>query len=162
MAYWNLRDFFYGDIPCQIIEFSVGEHEYMMFFSQVNAVRTPEMNINKAQELGIEFREKSYEVKFDLKANFNSETFFHPPESKVSVAAMKILGKTVVALLDFHYRNSDSEAYLCVASSVKLKRFYDRLAKMYATELKFNIVNGLGEEGLGYEIKTPSYKSSTG
>lgn len=134
----------------------------MMFFSRPNAVRTPELNLDKARELGIEYRENSYEVKFDLRCNFESDDFFAPPTNATDAASIKKLGDTVVDLLQFHYTNSDAEAYLCIASTQKLKRFYDRLAKKYATALNFQVINGLGEEGLGYELKTPSYKSSAG
>jgi hypothetical protein len=72
---------------------------------------------------------------------------------------MRELGRIIKDLLEFHYRNSNAEAYFCVAESTKLKRFYDRLAKLYTEELNFEVKMNLGEEGLGYEITTPSYKS---
>ncbi|EJL6392595.1 hypothetical protein NMR79_004061, partial [Vibrio vulnificus] len=113
----------------------------------------------KAKELGIDYRENSYEVKFDLKENFESDRFFVRPEAALSVSGMRELGRIIKDLLEFHYRNSNAEAYVCVAESKKLKRFYDRLAKLYTEELKFEVRMNLGEEGLGYEITTPSYKS---
>jgi hypothetical protein len=62
-------------------------------------------------------------------------------------------------LIEFHYRNTNAEAYYFVAENEKLKRYYDRLAKKYTNELKFTVVDKLGEEELGYEITTPNYKS---
>lgn len=162
MTKWLLRDFKIGDIPCKLIEFSIYGNEYMMLFSRPNAIRTPELLGDKEVELGVALRENSFEVKFDLRCNFESDNFFVPPEIATDVKSIKELGKTVVELLYFHYSNSDAEIYFCVASTHKLKRFYDRLANKYAAELNFEVINGLGEEGLGYEIKTPSYKSSAG
>ncbi|CAM2984956.1 hypothetical protein [Vibrio neptunius] len=159
---WILQDFNIGDISCQIIEFTVEHHDYVMVFNLVNATRTKDMINEKADELGIEYREHSYEVKFDLKVNFESDNFFDKPDIALSVTAMRELGYIIKELLDFHYRNSHAEAYLYVAESDKLKRFYDRLAKLYSEELHFVVTNNLGEEALGYEITTPSYKSERG
>jgi len=52
---------------------------------------------------------------------------------------MRELGQIIKELFDFHYRNSNAEAYICVAESEKLKRFYDRLAKLYTEELNFKV-----------------------
>ena len=154
-----LQDFDIGEVACQIIEFSVEDHIYVMLFNRVDATRTEEMITEKAEELGLEYRENSYEVKFDLKENFESDQFFEKPEISISVTGMRELGFIIKELLEFHYRNSNAEAYICVAESIKLKRFYDRLAKLYTEELNFEVKMNLGEEGLGYEITTPSYKS---
>lgn len=159
MSSWILQDFDIGDISCQIIEFSIEEHEYVMVFNRVDATRTEEVIYEKAEELGIEYRFNSYEVKFDLKANFDADTFFEKPQYSVSVKGMRELGHAIKDLLEFHYRNSNAEAYICVAESAKLKRFYDRLAKIYSEELQFTVKTDLGDEGFGYEIETPSYKS---
>lgn len=159
MTSWILQDFDIGTIPCQIIEFSVEGHIYIMLFNRVDATKTQDMISDKADELGIEYRENSYEVKFDLKDNFESDRFFEKPESTMSVTGMRTLGGIIIDLLDFHYRHSHAEVYFCVAESKKLKRFYDRLAKQYTEKLDFRVKMNLGDEGLGYEITTPSYKS---
>lgn len=159
MSSWILKDFDVGDISCQIIEFSVEGRDYVMLFNRVDATRTQETINEKAEELGIDYRENSYEVKFDLSSNFESDNFFHKPEGRISITGIRKLGGLIKELLDFHYRNSNAEAYFCVAESVKLKRFYDRLVKLYIDTLNFDVKADLGEEGLGYEITTPSYKS---
>lgn len=159
MDSWVLEDFSVGDIACQIAEFEVGGHTYVMVFNRIDATRSREMINEKAEELGIEYRENSYEVKFDLKQNFNNDTYFSKPDEIMSVSDMRELGRIIRDLLEFHYKNSNAEAYLCVAEDRKLKRFYDRLAKIYTDELQFHVTNDLGEEGLGYEITTPSYQS---
>jgi hypothetical protein len=159
LSSWILQDFDVGDISCQIIEFSVEGHVYVMIFNRVDATRTQETISEKAEELGLDYRENSYEVKFDLKCNFESDNFFKRPEGRMSVTGMRELGNTIKELLDFHYRNSNAEAYVCIAESIKLKQFYDRLVKLYTNELNFKVKMNLGEEGLGYEITTPSYKS---
>lgn len=158
LSNWILQDFtLEGDIPCQIIEFFIDEQLYMMLFNKVNAIRDDNIITEKADELNIDYRNNSYEVKFDLKENFESDNFFKKPRSNLSIANMRKLGRLIKDLLEFHYRNSDANAYFCVAENPKLKRFYDRLAKIYTDELNFIVRTNLGEEGLGYEIRTPSY-----
>lgn len=159
MSNWVLEDFECGDISCQIIEFYIQGFVYVMLFNRVDAARSEEVISEKAEELGIDYRENSYEVKFDTRANFDSSNFFSKPNETLTSTQVRELGFTIKELLDFHYRNSNAEAYVCVAESQGLKRFYDRLAKSYAEELNFSVRANLGEEGLGYEITTPSYKS---
>lgn len=119
MTSWILQDFDVGDIPCQIIEFSVEKHVYVMLFNRVDATRTQEIISEKETELGIRYRENSYEVKFDLKVNFETDNFFEKPDSQVSVKGMRELGSIIKELLEFHYRNSNAESYVCVAESKK-------------------------------------------
>lgn len=159
MTPWLLQDFDVGDISCQIIEFSVQGYQYVMIFNRIDASRSKELIAKQAEELGVEYTENSYEVKFDLRENFENDTFFAPPSAHINATSMKELGRIIKELLDFHYRNSNAEAYYCVAETIKLKRFYNRLANLYAQELYFTVNSNLGEEGLGYEITTPSYKS---
>lgn len=162
MSNWILEDFTIEGISCQIVEFSVKHHIYVMVFNRVDAIRTQGIINDKAHELDINYRENSYDVKFDLKENFESDQFYEKPLIALSVPDMRKLGRIIKELLAFHYRSNDAEAYVCVAENHKLKRFYDRLAKLYTEELNFSVRTSLGEEGLGYEIKTPSYKGENG
>ncbi len=159
MESWTLQDFSYGDIPLQLVEFSIAEQSYLMVFNRIDAMYEADDIVYKSQELGIEYREQSYNVKFDLRSNFDNDTYYQKPDIQLTVGSMKELGRTIRDLLKFHYANSNAEAYYFVAEDTKLKRFYDRLATFYADELNFTVVKDLGEEGLGYEITTPSYQS---
>lgn len=159
MQSWTLQDFSYGDIPLQLVEFSIAGQSYLMVFNRIDAMYEVDDIAYKSQELGIEYHEQSYNVKFDLKSNFDNDTYYQKPDVQFSPSTMRELGRTIRDLLKFHYANSNAEAYYFVAEDTKLKRFYDRLATFYADELNFIIVKDLGEEGLGYEITTPSYQS---
>ncbi|MFV0449061.1 MAG: hypothetical protein ACK5MF_11470 [Vibrio sp.] len=159
MQSWMLQDFSYGGIPLQLVEFSIAGQSYLMVFNRIDAMYEADDIAYKSQKLGIEYREQSYNVKFDLKSNFDNDTYYQKPDVQFSPSTMRELGRTIRDLLKFHYANSNAEAYYFVAEDTKLKRFYDRLATFYADELNFIIVKDLGEEGLGYEITTPSYQS---
>lgn len=158
MNSWELEDFNYGNISGQIIRFNVLEREYLMLFNPIEDLYDSSTIEEKSGDLGITHKPNSFNIKFDLQSNFDSENYYNPPEDSLSIVEMRLLGKRVRDLVEFHYLNSNAEAYLFTAENAKLKRFYDRLAKIYLTELKFNVEANLGEENLGYEITTPRYK----
>ncbi len=45
----------------------------------------------------------------------------------------------------------NAEVYFATAENV-------RLARYYAEQIQFEVITGIGEEGLDYAIKTPKYK----
>ena len=158
MNSWELQDFNHESISGQIIDFNVFEIEYVMLFVPVDELYDSLTIEEKSIDLGITHKPNSYNVKFDLKANFESGQLYNPPEQSLSVVKIRRLGETIRDLVQFHYLNSNANAYLFVAENAKLKRFYDRLAKIYLTELEFTMKANLGEENLGYEVTTPRYK----
>ncbi len=161
MSSWQLEDFNYENISGQIIRFEVFKVEYLMLFNPVNDLYDSLTIEEKSSDLGITYKPNSFIVKFDLQANFESGDYYKPPKKFLSIVEMRFLGKIVRDVVEFHYLNSNAEAYLFTAENFKLKKFYGRLAKMYLTELQFSITENLGEENLGYEITTPRYKSQS-
>lgn len=127
MSEWNLEDFDVGNFSCQIIRFSIKDRKYIMVFNRVDLIRDQELINKKAQELGIEYLENSYEIKFGLEENFNNDTFFETPEINLSASGMQELGEITKDLFDFHHRSSNAEAYIFISENKKLKRFYDDL-----------------------------------
>lgn len=130
-----------------------------MFFNRIDAFRSQEMITEKITELGLNYRENSYDVKFDLKVNFESDKYYTPPVQSITLKGLRELESIIIDLINFHHNISNAEIYICVAENYKLKWFYDRLVKMYSDELNFKVRADIGEEGLGYEIRTTSYKS---
>gem|GEM_PF-3547724 len=163
MPAWILRDFNLDGLCCQIIEFNLLTRIYVMVFNRIDALRSPEFIDQKATELGLSYKQNSFEVKFDLKQNFENDTFFEPPDkdyhSPHGVLSMRKPGELLKDLLLFHHSKTEAAAYLFVAENKKLKRFYDRLAKRYQEELAFTVMSDLGNEGLGYEITTTTQRS---
>ncbi|MEM7760551.1 MAG: hypothetical protein AAF298_20830 [Cyanobacteria bacterium P01_A01_bin.40] len=158
MNSWELQDFNHESISGQIIEFNIFEIEYVMLFVPVDELYDSLTIEEKSIDLGITHKPNSFNVKFDLKANFESGELYSPPEQSLSVVKVRRLSETIRELVEFHYLNSNADSYLFVAENAKLKRFYDRLAKKYLGELQFTMKANLGEEDLGYEITTPRYK----
>lgn len=157
---WVIEDFLMGNIPCQTIKFEFNGFIYFIIFSLV-AENYDEISIQeKTEELDICYRSNSYLVNFDLQSNFESDEadYFSPPNRVASPSQLNELGKILVQLLQFHYENSGAESYLFIASDVRLKHFYDRIAKRYAQQIGFEVHNNLGQEGLAYEIITPSFQ----
>ncbi len=156
--HWVVEDFLMGNIPCQTIEFEFNGFIYFMIFSRVEENYDESTIQEKTEELAIHYRKNSYIINFDLQSNFESEDadYFAPPERVASPAQLNELKEILVQLLQFHYENSRAESYFFVASDMRLKHFYDRIAKRYAKQIGFQVRNHLGEEGLAYEIITPS------
>lgn len=131
----------------------------MLFNLPDDAASESMIDDTKREQFDIKVCPNSYQVKFDLQENFDNDNFFQPPKIPLSVHELRMLGRIIKELIEFHYRTSNADQYFFVAEHEKLKRFYNRLAKMYAEELGFVVRNNLGEEGLGYEIRTPSHKN---
>ena len=159
---WVIKEFDYAEQEVQLIEFDLNGVAYVMTFNKVSAFRDDECIQDKVLDYGIEYRENSFDVKFDLLDNFENDTFYQKPPKQVGVVGMRKLGKTISDILSFHHKETGAEIYYSVAESEGLKAFYDRLVKKYANELHFEVENNIGDRGLGYEIKTPSYRRETG
>jgi len=151
---WTIKDFKYGEIQCEIIEFSLDNNDYIMIFNRINEAQDNEAIDDKNEELNIQIKNNSYQVKFDTKFNFDNDCYYQKPKNTLSLSQLKNLGKTLIDLLHYHFEHSRAEAYLFVAENDKLKRFYDNLAKEHKDRLKFKLMKNLGKEGYGYELTT--------
>jgi len=98
-------------------------------------------------------------VKFDRTENFESGDFYAPPSSKMNLSQLNRLGLGIKQIIEFHYSVKNTEAYFAAAENLRLARYYDRLVRTYAGQLQFEVVAGIGKEGLDYAIKTPKYKN---
>ena len=151
---WIIKDFKYGEIQCETIEFSLDINSYIMIFNRVDEAQDDEAINDKSKELGIQIKDNSYQVKFDTKFNFDNDCYFQSPKNILSISQLKKLGKILIELLHYHFQHSQAEAYFFVAENDKLKRFYDNLAEEHEDVLKFKLLKNLGEGGYGYELTT--------
>jgi hypothetical protein len=118
----------------------------------------------KSQIVGFEIPKNSYDVKFDRVENYQTGNFYEKPAAEYSYfdyEKIRRLGAGLCKLLEFHYSISRAEAYFGTAADSQLKRYYDRLVKLYAHQLHFDVISNFGEEGLDYAIKTPRYQSQS-
>lgn len=145
-------------LPLEVVKFNVGALPYIMAFSPTDYREDPE---GKCVDLGLEYKPNSFDVKFDLLDNFETGSFYIPPENSLTISQLLELGQKIINTLDFHHSERHSEAYYAVAENTRLKKFYDRLVSRSASKLQFYVISGLGDEGLGYEITTPSYKGKS-
>lgn len=158
MQEWVLEDFSLGNgMDAKAIRFCISSRNYIMFFVRTDTMLDDHAIGEQSLELGVEIRSNSYNVKFDLEENFDNGNYYDQPNVYASVGHVRELGEVICSILEYHCRMTDAEAYYCVAESMKLKRFYDRLSVKHAARLGFTIINGLGTEELGYEIRTPHY-----
>ncbi len=132
-----------------IVEFTVQHREYLMFF-------TPKCDFDDLytkDHLG-------FDVKFDLKANFENETYFAPPSGgPLRRRDALLLGKLITNILDKHCVYTGAQRYFFTAETTGLEKLYDRLVKDEADKLNFVVRKSYCEEGPYYEACTPNAKS---
>lgn len=164
---WEIQEFAYTEnIKSQRIDFSIDDHEFVIFFTPVFAFEDENSLIDRAKLIGFDPPRNSYDVKFDRIENFEECTYYQPPakDSHFSVfntSKMRRLGAGLSELLLFHCNLTKAEAYFGVAENQKLKIYYDRLVKKYAYQLNFRVISNIGEEGLDYAIQTSYYQSKS-
>ena len=149
---WTIIDFDYGNIKCEMIEFQINNIEYVMIFTRVDEAQDQETIGYKENDLNIDIKKNSYQVKFDLKDNFENDVYFKVPQDKLSFIHIKQLGKLLIELLYYHYEHSKADGYFFTAENAKLKRFYDHLAEQHKNILLFKVLKDLGDEGHGYAL----------
>lgn len=155
---WKIEHSNYGDNPIQKIHFSFEDHKFVMIFT---VIIKNEYYIDKEIEVEFKFPENSYDVKFDRLENFDAGLFYIGPSSKFSIITFKKsknLVNTIMKVIDFHCNQMHAELYLAQAASVKLKIFYDRLARPDKIGISCLVINNVFEGKLGYVIKTRYFR----
>jgi len=155
---WKIEFFPYGEISAEKIDFSIDDHEFLIVFTPVTEINDENTLAQKSRSVGFSIPENSYDVKFDRRENFESDSFYAPPSVKMSFRQLNRLGLGIKQIMEFHYVIKNAAVYLVTAESFKLARYYDRLIAKHARTLQFEVIARIGEEGLDYAIKTTRYK----
>ncbi|MEH8198247.1 hypothetical protein [Aeromonas allosaccharophila] len=160
---WKFEAFAIGDLTAQKISFSIDEHDYLMMFSPVATTYDDGVALEEKQaEFGMVFPANAFEMKFDREDNFIAGDLFVPPsdrEKQLSYKQLSRLGNAINQILAFHMSTTSAQLYLAIAENPKLRSFYNGLAKKHAHTLNCSVTSNLGEEGLGYAIRTPHFQS---
>lgn len=157
---WEIIEFPMGDINSQRIDFSISDHDFLIIFTPVLRDDVEYLK-DRSESVGFNIPDNSYDIKFDRVENFESDNYYCPPSddfSKMGVGKMRKLGTSICQLIEFHATIKNTKTYFASAENIGLKKFYDRLVKVHASRLKYNVINNLGEEELDYAIKTPRFK----
>ncbi len=142
----------------KLIKFFFKQTQYVVVFTKVESAKNPEDIVAKENELGLSYQPNSFEVKFDLVDNLDNGTYYKKPTESLKFDEVLQLGYLLCSTINYHYQITGASAYYAIAENSKLKSFYDLLDKKCKTKVVFKVINGLGSEGLGYEIRTPNYK----
>ena len=151
---WEIGDLHFGGEIHQKIDFSIGEHHFLMSFSKILR-EDADYLAEREKVAGFPLPEASYDVKFDREENIKAGSFFEPPPGNLRMSPEEIqkLGEVLPRLLEYHCEGTGAAVYLMTAERRSLKRFYDRLAKQYAAKLGYEVYSDLGG-GFEYAIKT--------
>jgi hypothetical protein len=143
----------------KLIKFYFKHKQYVVIFTKVESAKNPPDITLKENELGLVYQSNSFEVKFDLVDNFESGHYYQKPASTYTFRELMALGMLLCNSIQFHFRLTGASAYYAIAENSKLKSFYDLLDKKCKNMVAFTVVDKLGSEGLGYEIRTTNYKN---
>lgn len=143
---YELREFEHLGMMSHVVDFNIGVRDYMMFFTPKNET-DPSFDWNE--------NGPAYDVKFDLRSNFESDNYYVPPKVKLKHKEVNLLGNRITEILARHYKYTNSQLYCFIAENTKLKSFYDRLADHSAKKIGFVVTSN----ELEYEIRTPKFKN---
>lgn len=113
--------------------FTIDSREYFIAFTPLDEETFSQKIDNK-----IPFTSNSYEINFDLIANYQQKPFqpFESPATKwLSIKSMRQLDETLFDLIRTHCYHHRVNKYYFIPSDEKLKHYYDRLIKKYAPML---------------------------
>ncbi|MDM8524942.1 hypothetical protein QUF80_16350 [Desulfococcaceae bacterium HSG8] len=83
---WKIELFPYGEIWAERIDFSIGEHDFLMVFTPMSEISDEETLAQKSEDAGFIIPDNSYDVKFDRTENFGSGDFYAPPSSEMNLS----------------------------------------------------------------------------
>lgn len=149
-------EFPHGEIIAHRFDFSVGKQQFLVIFAEI-ITSDPDYHTYRSEEAGFSIPERCYDVKFDRLENFENETYYQsPPPDAVrwSPEFSRNLADALKTVITLHHNAYHARAYLAVAETPKLKRFYDRVLQSIPYDVICEFTAGLGEGGMGYVLKT--------
>ncbi|PWV83871.1 hypothetical protein C7423_11341 [Pantoea ananatis] len=149
-------EFDHNGLTAQRYDFSIETHNFVVIFSEV-ITDDPEYHALRSEEAGFRIPKNCYDVKFDRLENFESEEFYAPPPKGKGSRRFNFsleLADALETIITVHHNIYKAKAYLAVADTPKLKRFYDRVLQKAPDDVICEVKAELGEGGMGYVLKT--------
>lgn len=157
MQKWNIEEVPYNGMTVTFYHLDYKGRKYSVIFTKIEDTKTPESIAQKSDELGLIYQPYSYDIKYDLTQNIDSGDFYASPDDNKHFDYIQMigLGRLLCDVLIDHSERYHASAYYALALDDRLKKFYDVMVKK-CSDKQFSITMGIGEEGLGYEIKKNS------
>ena len=152
----NFVEFPHGDYTAHRFDFCIETHNFIVLFAEV-ITSDPEYHDYRSDEAGFKIPTRCYDVKFDRLENFERGNFYEPPSKSQCSRRLNFtdeLAEALETIITLHHNVYRARAYLAVAETPKLKRFYDRVLQQPPHDVVYKVNAGLGEGGMGYVLKT--------
>ncbi|MGB9096955.1 hypothetical protein [Erwinia sp.] len=149
-------EFPHGDFIAHRFDFCIEAHNFVVLFAEV-ITSDSEYHDYRSEEVGFRIPTRCYDVKFDRLENFESGNFYAPPPKGQCSRRHNFteeLAEALETIITLHHNVYRARAYLAVAETTKLKRFYDRVLQQPPVDVVYEVNTGLGEGGMGYVLKT--------
>ncbi|WP_409160594.1 hypothetical protein [Pectobacterium sp. B2J-2] len=149
-------EFPHGGYIAHRFDFCIDTHHFVVIFAEVD-ISEPAYHIYRSDEVGFEIPPCCYDVKFDRLENFESGDFYKPASKGQCSRRLGFsaeLAEALETIITLHHDVYHARAYLAVAETPKLKRFYDRVLQRSPHDVVYEMSAGLGEGGNGYVLKT--------
>ncbi|OPJ90881.1 hypothetical protein B1H39_24120 [Serratia marcescens] len=149
-------EFPHGDYIAHRFDFKIDDQQFLVIFAEIN---TNDLGYHayRCEEVGFNIPSRCYDVKFDRLENFENETFYQPPSPEAVCWRLDFsreLAEALETVITLHHNIYQARAYIAVAETKKLKRFYDRVLQTIPDDVIYEYRAELGEGGLGYALKT--------
>lgn len=149
-------EFPHGEFLAHRFDFCIGAHNFVVLFAEV-MTSDPVYLEYRSDEAGFRIIPRCYDVKFDRLENFESNNFYEPPSKENRSKRLDFadeLADALETIITLHHNVYHAKAYLAVAETPKLKRFYDRVLQTVPDDVIYEVNADLGEGGMGYVLKT--------
>ncbi|MEA9390471.1 hypothetical protein SJI19_07945 [Acerihabitans sp. TG2] len=150
------QEFPHGAFTAHRFDFCIETHKFLVIFSEIDT-SDPAIHTYRSEEVGFDIPPHCYDVKFDRLENFESGEFYQPPpqgQCSTQYGFTHELAEALETIITLHHNVYHARAYLAVAETPKLKRFYDRVLQQPPHDVVYGVNAGLGEGGMGYVLKT--------
>jgi len=143
-----------GVYEVEIKSFAINGRRYEIYFSpSYDAYSCPDETQAIEDLTDHKLTKNAYEVKFDLAENREKEQQFEPPTSNFDLKALSRLGLVLASTIEAHSNFKGGELYTASAAHNNLVKYYNRLAKRYSVELKYQKWCEFGPYGVNYAFK---------
>ncbi len=157
----QFEEFQHGAFTAHIYRFSIENHRFVVVFSPID-ITNHDYHEFRSEEVGFSVPDRCYDVKFDREENFENDTFYEPPppgQCSKRYGFQFELAEALETIITLHHCIYRTKAYFAVAENDKLKRYYDRILQTPPGDVVYEVLQGYGEGGRGYVLKTRYFRT---
>ena len=152
----HFQEFPHGGYIAHRYDFSIEKDRFVMLFAEIDTADRNYLAF-RSEEARFDIPPRCYDIKFDRLENFERGTYYQPPgkgQSSSRFTFASELAEALTTIIALHHDIYQARAYMAIAETEKLRRFYDRILQQSSHKVVYEVSTGLGEGGMGYVFKT--------